>query len=115
MIVGSGEEGSPGWALRAAGPEQGSVFTEGGHESHAQDRRGLEEFSLLGSAPLLGAGVHLEFLLPTPSGAPQHISLPRSQESLRSTKSSPRRSTRSSGSPGLAVVGKAVGSLRFFP
>lgn len=81
MIVGSGEEESPGWAPRAAGPEQGFVFTEGRHESHVQDLRGLEEFSLLGSALLVGTGVHPEFLLPAPSGAPQHISLHRSRRS----------------------------------
>lgn len=53
MSLGSGEE-SPSWALRAAGSEQGFVFIKGRHQSHVQDLQGLEEFSLLVSALLMG-------------------------------------------------------------
>lgn len=95
MIVGSGEEESPGWAPRAAGPEQGFVFTEGRHESHVQDLWGLEEFSLLGSALLVGTGVHPNSCCPPPLGLLSTFPFLTlgAQESLGSTKSSPRRST----------------------
>lgn len=39
----------------AVGPEQGFVFTKGRHKSQVQDLRGLEEFSLLVCALLMGA------------------------------------------------------------
>lgn len=79
MILGRGEEKSPSWALRAAGSEQGFVFIEGRHQSHVQDLRGLEEFSLLVSALLMGQVASPGIPASHSIWGPQHISPPCSQ------------------------------------
>lgn len=95
MILGSGEEESPSWEL----DQSRALFSPGQTPKPPPGPAGAGGVHPVGLSPAHGGRwLHLEFLLPTPSGALSTFPLfaLSRQERLGSTKSSPRRSTPSS-------------------